>query len=384
MSYIEEFEKKLQGQVIPQTMKPDFAQFWQKSVEQVRAVPIEIKREKLETPYEKSFITWELTYNTHDDTKIHAWFSVPTGAKEKLPCVVFYHGGGSHKELYPGIMAAGVCCFAMDVRGEGGTSIDQAVYTSGGTNGGLMNHGVLDKENFFMHNIYKDAIRAIDVAASLPEVDPDRIVTYGGSQGGALSIVASALSGRSQKCYSGITSYCCLQQRVELGSGILSGVTEYLRKYPLSPTQTTPSMGRAGTYLFTGRAAVIYMRIRKADNGGDFMRTQRVRNVLSILADKCRVMTYDQAKALLDSIVENSTTTNMSAEDLLSALEKAFALRSCVIEELRLPVDGGYKQIRYAGMSVQDIDWNKSRAAMADYLDCGWLVIADEDEDFYE
>ena len=233
MSYIEEFEKKLQGQVIPQTMKPDSAQFWQKSVEQVRAVPIEIKREKLETPYEKSFITWELTYNTHDDTKIHAWFSVPTGAKEKLPCVVFYHGGGSHKELYPGIMAAGVCCFAMDVRGEGGTSIDQAVYTSGGTNGGLMNHGVLDKENFFMHNIYKDAIRAIDVAASLPEVDPDRIVTYGGSQGGALSIVASALSGRSQKCYSGITSYCCLQQRVELGSGILSGVTEYLRKYPL-------------------------------------------------------------------------------------------------------------------------------------------------------
>jgi len=158
----------------------------------------------------------------------------------------------------------------------------------------------------------------------------------------------------------------------------------YLRRYPLSPTQTTPSMGRAGTYLFTGRAAVIYMRIRKADNGGDFMRTQRVRNVLSILADKCRVMTYDQAKALLDSIVENSTTTNMSAEDLLSALEKAFALRSCVIEELRLPVDGGYKQIRYAGMSVQDIDWNKSRAAMEDYLDCGWLVIEDEDEDFYE
>jgi len=158
----------------------------------------------------------------------------------------------------------------------------------------------------------------------------------------------------------------------------------YLRKYPLSPTQTTPSMGRAGTYLFTGRAAVIYMRIRKADNGGDFMRTQRVRNVLSILADKCRVMTYDQAKALLDSIVENSTTTNMSAEDLLSALEKAFALRSCVIEELRLPVDGSYKQIRYAGMSVQDIDWNQSRAAMADYLECGWLVIEDEDEDFYE
>jgi cephalosporin-C deacetylase len=77
-----------------------------------------------------------------------------------------------------------------------------------------------------------DAVRAIDVAATLPEVDPERIVTFGGSQGGALSIVASALSGHSQKCYSGITSYCCLQERVEKGSGILNGVTEYLRKYP--------------------------------------------------------------------------------------------------------------------------------------------------------
>ena len=233
MTYVETFEKKLREQVIPQTIPQDFAEFWRKNVELLRSIPIEISRKKLDTPYEKSFITWQLTYNTHDNTKIDAWFSVPTNATGKLPCVVFYHGGGGRKELYPGILAAGVCCLAMDVRGEGGTSIDHAEYTSGVTNGKLMNHGILDKDNFFMRNIYMDAIRAVDVAAMLPEVDPDRIVTYGGSQGGALSIVASALSGRSKKCYSGVTSYCCLKQRVELGSGILSGVTEHLQKYPL-------------------------------------------------------------------------------------------------------------------------------------------------------
>lgn len=242
MNYVEIQTEKLKKQVYPQTMRPDFEAFWQSNVEIVRSVPIEIKREKLETPYEKSFITWLLTYNTHDNTKINAWFSVPVNATEKLPCVVFYHGGGGQKELYPGILAAGVCCLAMDVRGEGGTSIDHGVYTSGANNGKLMNCGILDKENFFMRNIYMDAIRAVDVAASLPEVDPDRIVTYGGSQGGALSIVASALSGRSRKCYSGITSYCCLQQRVEKSSGILSGVTEYLRKYPLDTDQAMETL----------------------------------------------------------------------------------------------------------------------------------------------
>lgn len=159
----------------------------------------------------------------------------------------------------------------------------------------------------------------------------------------------------------------------------------YLRRYPLSPTQTTPSMGQAGTYLFTGRAAVIYMRMRKGNTGGDFMRTARVRKVLSILADKCRVMTYDQAKALLDSVVENSTTTNMSGDDLLKALDQAYSLRSCVIEELRLPAEDARTPITYAGMSVQDINWEMCREDMAEFLECGWLVIdEDEDDDFYE
>lgn len=159
----------------------------------------------------------------------------------------------------------------------------------------------------------------------------------------------------------------------------------YLRRYPLSATQTTPSMGQAGTYLFTGRAAVIYMRMRKGNTGGDFMRTARVRKVLSILADKCRVMTYEQAKALLDSVVENSTTTNMSGDDLLKALDQAYGLRSCVIEELRIPQEDARKSITYAGMSVQDTDWEMCREDMADFLECGWLVIdEDEDDDFYE
>ena len=35
-------------------------------------------------------------------------------------------------------------------------------------------------------------------------------------------------------------------------------------------------------------------------------------------------------------------------------------------------------------MSVQDINWAMCREDMAEYLECGWLVIEEEDEDFYE
>lgn len=153
----------------------------------------------------------------------------------------------------------------------------------------------------------------------------------------------------------------------------------YLRDYPLDSHQTSPKMNRAGSYLFTGRAAVIYMRIRKAGGGGDFMRTQRARTVLSTLADQCRTMTYDQARALVDSVASNTTMTNMSLEEMVIAMERAYSLRSCVIEELRIPQEDAVSPISYAGMSVQEIDWVKSREDMADYLECGWLIIDDEE-----
>ena len=155
----------------------------------------------------------------------------------------------------------------------------------------------------------------------------------------------------------------------------------YLREYPLDAHQTEPKMNRAGTYLFTGRAAVIYMRIRKAGGGGDFTRTQRARTVLSTLADKCRVMTYDQARDLVDIVAANTTMTNMTLDDMVFAMELAYSLRSCVIEELRIPQEDAVSPISYAGMSVQEIDWVKSREDVADYMECSWLVIDDEEYD---
>ena len=89
---------------------------------------------------------------------------------------------------------------------------------------------LLGREYGISHPDY--AIRAVDVAAQLEEVDAERLVTWGGSQGGALSIVASALSGRICKCYTNETSYCCIHRRIELGmieevKGLLdAGVSE--------------------------------------------------------------------------------------------------------------------------------------------------------------
>lgn len=232
MYYEQQKAAELEKKVIPQTKKADFEEFWKTQVEALRKIPLQYTREKLDLPYEKTFLSYKIAYNTHDDTVVEAFFSCPRDCKDKkLPCVVLYHGGNGFKDIYADIVATGVCCFAIDVRSQGGTTIDRGEYHSGDRTGGLMTRGVLDKNEYYMKNIYLDAVRALDVVAQLIEVDPERIVTYGASQGGALSIVASALSSRSKKCYTVVTSYCCLQKRVEGRSEKQSGIFEPTHRF---------------------------------------------------------------------------------------------------------------------------------------------------------
>ena len=233
MTYAERREEKLKAQIIPQTKEEDFEEFWENSVAELRKIPLKIERKLLDLPY-KTFKTYEIKYTTHDDTVVTAYFCVPnTGDEKKLPCVAVYHGGGGYRGIFPDIVATGVCTFSMDGRSQGGETFDRAKYDMiSDCPGGIMAHGLDDKDNHYMKNLYLDAVRAIDVIEALPEVDSERIVTFGISQGGALTIAAAALSGKVKKAYPCVHSYSCLEQRVDNGSGVFEAVKAYLRRYP--------------------------------------------------------------------------------------------------------------------------------------------------------
>ena len=135
-----------------------------------------------------------------------------------------------------------------------------------------------------------------------------------------------------------------------------------------------------GVYHISSRSSVYYMRIRKAGGGGDFMRTQRVRNVLSSLADKCREISWEDAQGLANSIMDNSTSTNMNLEEITEAAGYAFSLKDCTIEELRIPTDSAVRRILYANMTTEEVNWPMCREAMADYLQNSFLVMDDEED----
>ena len=56
--------------------------------------------------------------------------------------------------------------------------------------------GLESKETYYYRGVFADAVRAIDFVCSRPKVDQDRLFVEGGSQGGAITLVAASLDDR--------------------------------------------------------------------------------------------------------------------------------------------------------------------------------------------
>ncbi|MDD3336813.1 MAG: LCP family protein [Eubacteriales bacterium] len=162
-----------------------------------------------------------------------------------------------------------------------------------------------------------------------------------------------------------IFSMNSIQDIIDTMGGVTITVTDaeanYLNRYRISRDSTTPSMDKAGTYLFGGHAAVIYMRIRKVGGDGDAGRTRRIRTVLSTLTAKYENATLDEALTLLTKVSDTIVTTNMTLQDMLEAVGYAMELRGVIPEGYQMPPNSAMEDIVYAGMQTRQVDFEACR-----------------------
>ena len=164
-----------------------------------------------------------------------------------------------------------------------------------------------------------------------------------------------------------------VQNIIDAMGGVYITVTDaeadYLNRYRISRDSTTPSMGKGGTYLFGGHAAVIYMRIRKVGGDGDAGRTRRMRTVLSTLAQKYENATLGDAMSLLSTVSENLVMMNLTMADLVEAAGYAMELRGVAPEGMQMPSDDALSDITYAGMQTRQVDFDMAREQLAAFLE---------------
>ena len=82
-----------------------------------------------------------------------------------------------------------------------------------------------------------------------------------------------------------------------------------------------PGITATGTYNLTGEQALAYSRIRHA-SGGDYKRTERMRDVLTAVANKLKTFNIGQLNNFVDTVLPK-VYTNITASDIFSLLPNA-------------------------------------------------------------
>jgi len=122
-----------------------------------------------------------------------------------------------------------------------------------------------------------------------------------------------------------------------------------------------------GEQLMTGKQAQAYARYRYGTADGDFGRTARQREVVTKIFDKLSGMTVIQ---LMSLVMDNAGNvyTNIPLDELASFAPVVVSMNGAEIQELRLPVDGGYTSQTIAGMSVLVPDRDVNARALMEFL----------------
>lgn len=196
--------------------QPDIEAFWRRTLDEAQRQPLNVALESIEYPADGMKVG-RLYYDGWQGARICGWYLAREGASGQ-PTLIVYHGYSGDKGQvhdYLGWAYQGYTVLAVDVRGQGGESSDAATYP-GGHATGWMTQGITSPDDYYYRGVYVDCVRALDAAASRPEVDADRIGLTGVSQGGGLTLAVAALDPRPKLAMPEVPFLCHYRRALEV------------------------------------------------------------------------------------------------------------------------------------------------------------------------
>lgn len=195
----------------PYTQEPqDFRSFWQKNVEELKQVPMSYTKE-LYKDYCTDKIDCYLVKLQIDKMghSMYGFLFYPKNAQPgKYPVVLCPPGAGIKTIKDPmrnkyyaenGFVRFEVEIHGLDPRIPSET-FGEISRAFNDRNGGYLANGLENKDIYYMKHVYVGLVRCIDFLTSLPEWDGKNVAVQGGSQGGALAIIAAGLDSRVTQC----------------------------------------------------------------------------------------------------------------------------------------------------------------------------------------
>jgi len=174
-----------------ETHRPaDFESFWSANLEAAARLPLDPELRYDELRSTPDVEVYDIHYTSLDGVRISGWYAHP---RESLvappyPGLAIVPGYISDPVIPKSWAKKGYAVLAVAPRGKvrSRSQVD-AKYP------GLLVTDSVDRNTYGYRPFYVDACRGVDFLLSRPEVDHARIGVHGSSQGGALTVIVSAL-----------------------------------------------------------------------------------------------------------------------------------------------------------------------------------------------
>lgn len=222
---------------------PDFDEFWARALRDLDAVAAEVSLTPNELRSTDQVETFDLSCTSWGGLRLTGWYCRPRRSllPPPYPGLLLVPGYISDPVVPSAWARRGYAALAAAPRGKVRSRYrDEPGYP------GLLVRDAVDPQSYGYRAFYLDAVRFLDALVSLPEVDPGRVGVHGSSQGGALTIVVSALRAGIVRCGAAGAPYLCgfLDAAALTNSYPYREITEYLAQRP----QDRPALRRTFAY----------------------------------------------------------------------------------------------------------------------------------------
>jgi cephalosporin-C deacetylase-like acetyl esterase len=179
----------------PQTRPLGFHKFWKDTLSELAAIPMDAQLTLIPEQSDEYSEAYKVSLATLNGRRFHGWFWNPRKpgrypVRLELPSSGIYKRTAAQVPHGPTYCGMWIAVHGLPVELDYETKPDDPAAWNYWT------HGIDKPETSMWRTIYTSMIRAVDFLSSRPEVDANRIMASGGSQGGGLTMVLAGLDER--------------------------------------------------------------------------------------------------------------------------------------------------------------------------------------------
>ena len=216
--------------IVPFTKEPDdFMDYWKSAVEENHKIPMKYSCEKVESMCDDLQDVFLVKLQVDKKHWLYGYLLMPTVLKDKAHPVVLTPPGAGVKTIKevtsrPYYQQEGMIRFVTEIHGLRPTLDEKDFEDVRSAFSDYLEMGLDHPDHYYMRHVYLGLVRCVDFLCSLPQWDEKNVAVMGGSQGGALSLIAAALDSRVTLC---VANHPALSDMAAGSAGLTSGYPHF-------------------------------------------------------------------------------------------------------------------------------------------------------------